>query len=55
MYMHVPKERRLKLEPSGNKGTFVGYNETLNAFGYTSLVRDILRLVGMSPLMSRKL
>jgi hypothetical protein len=26
-----PKEKRTKLEPSGKKGTFVGYNETLKA------------------------
>jgi hypothetical protein len=27
----LPKEKRAKLEPSGKKGTFVGYNETSKA------------------------
>ena len=25
IYIHVPKQRRTKLEPSGKKGTFMGY------------------------------
>jgi hypothetical protein len=28
VYIHVPMEKRTKLEPSGHKGIFVGYNET---------------------------
>ena len=32
MYIHVPKEKRTKIEPSGKKGTFVSYNETLKAY-----------------------
>jgi hypothetical protein len=28
VYIHVPKEKRTKLDPSGRKGTFVGYNES---------------------------
>lgn len=32
MYIHVPKEKRSKIEPSGKKRTFVGYIETLKAF-----------------------
>jgi hypothetical protein len=32
VYIHVPKEKRTKLEPSGKKGTFVGYNETSKAY-----------------------
>jgi hypothetical protein len=28
VYIHVPKEKRTKLEPSGKKGTFVGYIES---------------------------
>jgi hypothetical protein len=32
VYIHVPKEKRMKLEPSGRKGTFVGYNETSKAY-----------------------
>jgi hypothetical protein len=32
MYIHVPKEKRMKLEPPGKKGTFVGYDETSKAY-----------------------
>jgi hypothetical protein len=28
VYIHLPKEKRTKLDPSGKKGTFVGYSET---------------------------
>jgi hypothetical protein len=28
----VPKEKRTKMEPSGKKGIFVGYNETSKAY-----------------------
>ena len=28
VYIHVPKDERKKLEPSGKKGIFVGYSET---------------------------
>jgi transposase InsO family protein len=28
VYFHVPNEKRTKLDPSGRKGTFVGYNES---------------------------
>ena len=28
VYFHVPKEKRSKLDPSGRKGTFVGYSES---------------------------
>jgi hypothetical protein len=27
MYIHVPKEKRTKMEPLGKKGVFVGYSE----------------------------
>jgi hypothetical protein len=27
IYFHVPKEKIFKLDPSGRKGTFVGYSE----------------------------
>ena len=27
VYIHIPKEKRTKLDPSGKKGLFVGYNE----------------------------
>jgi hypothetical protein len=28
LYIHVPKENRNKLDPSGRKGTILGYNES---------------------------
>jgi hypothetical protein len=31
VYIHVPKEKRTKMEPSGKKGIFVGYSETSKA------------------------
>jgi hypothetical protein len=32
VYIHIPKEKRTKLEPSGKKETFVGYSETSKAY-----------------------
>jgi hypothetical protein len=32
VYLDVPKEKRSKLEPSGRKGTFVGYIESSKAY-----------------------
>ena len=32
VYIHVPKEKRSKLEPSGKKGIFVGYSETSKVY-----------------------
>jgi len=32
IYIHVPKEKRTKMEPFGKKGTFVGYSETSKAY-----------------------
>jgi hypothetical protein len=32
IYIHVPKDKRMNLEPSGRKGLFVGYNETSKAY-----------------------
>jgi hypothetical protein len=32
VYIHVPKEKRMKLDPSSRKGTFVGYNESSKAY-----------------------
>ena len=28
VYIHIPKEKRTKLDPSRNKGIFVGYSES---------------------------
>ena len=32
VYIHVPKEKRAKLEPSGKKGVFVGYSDSSKAY-----------------------
>ena len=32
VYIHVPKEKRTKLEPAGRRGIFVGYSESSKAF-----------------------
>ena len=32
VYIHVPKEKRTKMEPSEKKGIFVGYSETSKAY-----------------------
>ena len=49
VYIHVPKEERLNLEPSRKKGTFVGYSESLKAYRiyvhgqrYIEVSRDVI-------------
>ena len=32
VYIHIPKEKRTKLDPSGKKGIFVGYCEVSKSF-----------------------
>ena len=32
MYIHIPKEKRNMLDPSGRKVIFVGYNDTSKAY-----------------------
>jgi hypothetical protein len=32
VYFHIPKQKWTKLEPSGRKGTFVGYSESSKAY-----------------------
>ena len=32
VYIHISKEKRTKLDPSGKKGIFVGYSESLKAY-----------------------
>ena len=32
MYIHILKEKRTKLDPSGKKGIFVGYAESSKAY-----------------------
>ena len=42
MYIHIPKEKTTKMEPSSKKGTFVGYSETSKAFRiYVPSERDV--------------
>ena len=42
VYIHIPKAKRTKLDPLGNKGIFVGYSESSKA--YIIYFRDIRRL-----------
>jgi hypothetical protein len=32
IYIHIPVEKRTKMEPSRQKGIFVGYNKTSKAY-----------------------
>ena len=32
MYIHIPREKRTKLDPLGKKGIFVGYSENSKAY-----------------------
>ena len=32
VYIHIPKEKRTKLDPSGKKGLFVGYSEKSKSY-----------------------
>ena len=32
MYIHIPKEKRKKLDPSGKKGIFLGYSDSSKAY-----------------------
>ena len=32
VYIHIPKEKRTKLDPSGKKGIFVGYSESSKVY-----------------------
>ena len=49
VYIHVPKEKRAKLEPFGKKGIFVGYNDCSKAYRvyipgqrYIEVIRDVI-------------
>jgi hypothetical protein len=33
VFVHIPKEKRTKLDPFGQKGIFVGYSDTLKSYG----------------------
>ena len=41
VYIHIPKEKRTKLDPSGKKGIFVGYSEGLKEYRiyFTGFIR----------------
>jgi hypothetical protein len=48
VFVHIPKEKRTKLDPSGKKGIFVGYCEVSKAFRiyipgyhYIEISRDV--------------
>ena len=43
VYIHVPKEKRSKMEPSGKKSIFVGYSEPQRLTKFTFQGRGILR------------
>ena len=47
VYIHVPKEKRTKLEPSGRKGIFVEYSETSKAYRVYILGQKNIELIGM--------
>ena len=32
VYIHIPRDKRTKLDPSAKKGTFVGYSESLKTY-----------------------
>ena len=40
VFVHIPKEKRNKLEPSGKKGIFVGYCEVSKAYMVTAILRS---------------
>jgi hypothetical protein len=39
VYIHVPMEKRMNLEPSGYKGIFLGYNDTSKDYKIFILVK----------------
>jgi hypothetical protein len=42
--IHIPKEKRTKLEPSSKKGTFVGYSETSKAYRIYILAKKFIEV-----------
>lgn len=44
VYIHIPKDKRSKLEPLGKKGIFVGYNETSKAYRIYILGQKLIEL-----------
>jgi hypothetical protein len=61
IFIHIPKEKRNKMEPSGKKGIFVGYCEVSKAFriyipGYRhiDISRDVTFDEDVAPKKLRK-
>jgi hypothetical protein len=61
VFVHIPKENRTKMDPSGKKGIFVGYCEVSKAFriyisGYhhIEISRDVTFDEDAAPKRSRK-
>jgi hypothetical protein len=54
-YIHIPKDKRTKLYPSGKKGIFVEYIETSKAYKVYVLDTKILRSAEMLSLMKMHL
>lgn len=44
VYIHIPKEKRSKLEPSRKKGIFVGFNESSKAYRIYILGQRLIEL-----------
>ena len=44
VYIHIPKEKRTKIDRSGKKGIFVGYSKSSKAYKNTSEGSRILTL-----------
>jgi hypothetical protein len=47
VFVHAPKEKRTKLDPSGRQGIFVGYSDTSKAYRITFQVIEKQRSVEM--------
>ena len=55
VYLHVPKEKRSKLDRLGKKGIFVGYSDQSKSYKSISQVFVKLRSTEMSHLMKMQL
>ena len=47
MYIHIPREKRTKLDPSRKKGIFVGYSEISKAYRIYFPVYKKMTSIGM--------
>jgi hypothetical protein len=55
VYIHIPKEKRNKLEAYGKKGTFVGYSETSKDYIIYIPVKISLRSIETQIFMKKQL